>query len=208
MKRQLVFIAIITVLCLSLTPRLAFACPGCNPGPPKPGFLYFWNMRFQINFPNDWSVMQNLPNTIKFNPPDTFAQVIVNWGYPAPSWILDKSAWISNMTKQGVIVDRIDNTTTIANNTGLVISFIDNDIKYSVALAKIHNLVLDLVYFAPINDFPTYEDKANTMLSTLQSNGWEPTSWQDSGCSNSLFRNFDWWSGWHSTNIDCPKDGG
>jgi hypothetical protein len=177
----------------------ALNCPGCNPTPPLPGFLYFWNMRFQINFPNDWNIIQNLPNTIRFNAPGTYphwAHVEVNWGSPAPSWILDKSAWISNMTKQGIIVDRIDNTTTVANNTGLVISFVDNDIKYSVALTKLHNLVLDLVYSAPINDFQTYEDKANTMLSTLQSNGWEPTSWQDSKCSYStLFTNFVSWFG-------------
>jgi hypothetical protein len=54
---------------------------------------------------------------------DTYTSgVIVNWGSPAPSWILDKSAWISNMTKQGIIVNRIDNRTTIANHTGLVTS--------------------------------------------------------------------------------------
>jgi hypothetical protein len=159
----------------------------------EPGFLYFFNMRFSINFPNDWKIIEDTPNSVHFMA-------------PAPSWILDKSAWISNMTKQGIIVDRIDNTATIANNTGLVVSFIDNDMKYSAALAKVHNLVLDLVYFAQINDFPTYEDKANTMLSTLHSNGWEPT-FQDSRCNNTLFTSFDWWSGWKSTNIDCSHGG-
>lgn len=166
-----------------------------NPGPPLIGFLSFWNMRFQVNFPNDWGIMQNLPNTIEFRPyPDTFARVMVNWGYPAPSWILDKSAWISNMTKQGIIVDRIENGSTIANNTGLIISFTDDNTKYSIALVKTHNLVLDFVYFAPINDFPIYEDKANTMLNTLSINGWEEPSWIDSQCSyNTLFTNLNWW---------------
>lgn len=170
-----------------------------NPGPPLPGFVSFWNMRFQINFPNDWGILENLPNTVTFNAPHYAAQVFVNWGSPAPSWILDKSAWIQNMTKQGIIVDRIDNTTTVANNTGLVISFVDNDFKYSVALAKINNLVLDLVYFAPTNNFPMYEDKANTMLSTLQRNENASTAWYDSACSyNTLFTNQGWWSGWQS----------
>lgn len=155
-------------------------------------------MRFSINHPSDWDIIENLP--VRFTPPDSTAGVVINWGYPAPSWILDKNAWISNMTKQGIIVDRIDNTTTIANNTGLAISFVDNSIKYSVALIKTHNLVLDFVYFARLNDFPTYEDKANTMLRTLHSNGWEHL-WQDSRCPyNTLFTNFDWWSGWKSTN--------
>jgi hypothetical protein len=113
---------------------------------------------------------------------------------------MDKSAWISNMTKQGIIVDRIDNRTTVANNTGLVMSFIDNDLKYSVALTKIHNMVLDLVYFAHVKDFPTYEDKANTMLSTLQNNADGSTAWYDSACSyNTLFTNVNWWS-WKSGN--------
>jgi len=95
------------------------------------------------------------------------------------------------MTKQGIIVDRIDNTTTIANHTGLVRSFVDNSIKYSVAQVKVNDIVVDFVYSAEINDFPTYEDKANTM-----SDSFQPT-WQDSKCVNSLFTNFQWWSGWY-----------
>jgi hypothetical protein len=194
--KPLLFVTVTTVLFLGpMIPGLASARFLSS----EPGFLYFFNMRFSVNFPNDWKVIENLPNTVHFMAPDITSGVIINWGSPAPSWILDKSAWISNMTKQGIIVDRIDNTTTIANNTGLVISFIDNDLKYSVALVKVHNLVLDLVYFAHVDDFPTYEDKANTMLSTLHSNGWEPT-FQDSRCPyNTLFTNFDWWSGWKSS---------
>jgi hypothetical protein len=133
------------------------------------------------------------------------AGVVVNWGSPAPSWILDKSAWIGNLTKQGIIVDKIDNATTIANHTGLAVSFIDNDIKYSVALARANNTVFDLVYFAQINDFPLYEGKANAMSDSLRSSGWgwEPT-WQDSKCAyNTLFTNFEWWSGWQPGSSIC-----
>lgn len=158
------------------------------------GLLYFQNERFSINFPNDWNILEIFPNSVRFVARDGMSRVTINWGSPAPSWILDKSAWISNMTKQGIIVDKIDNTTTIANNTGLLISFIDNDMKYSVALIKIHNLVLDLVYFTHTPYFPTYEDEANTMLKNLRVFGGEP-SWQDSRCNNTLFIGFHWWPG-------------
>jgi hypothetical protein len=173
----------------------------------EPGFVSFWNARFSIQFPNGWNISEGLPNSVEFRPSGFIPEVIVNWGYPTPSWILDKSAWISNMTKQGIIVDRIDNTTTIANNTGLTISFTDNDLKYSIALVKVHNLALALIYVGHINDFSTYEDKANTMLSTLHITRSDYPIFQDNQCPyNTLFTNMDWWTGWHSS--ECLGEGG
>jgi hypothetical protein len=162
---------------------------------PEPGFLYFFNMRFSINYPNDWNIIENLPSSVHFTAPDITSGVVVNWGYPPPSWILDKNAWLENMTKQGIIVNRIDNETTIANNTGLLISFTNNNMKYSVALAKVNDTVFDFVYFTRVNDFPTYLDKANTMLDSFHINSAVRT-FQDYKNGNTLFRNWSWWSIW------------
>jgi len=36
----------------------------------EPGFLYFFNKRFSVHFPNDWKIIENLPNTVHFMAPD------------------------------------------------------------------------------------------------------------------------------------------
>ncbi len=107
--------------------------------------------------------------------------VIVSWGFPnhTAGWILDKGAWLQNMTKQGIIVNKIDDTTTLAVHPALSISFIDNNVKNSMIITQIGKMVLGFVYLADINDYSTNEDEANTMLSTFHINSWTPTD-QDS----------------------------
>jgi hypothetical protein len=169
---------------------------------PEPGFTKFWSMRFAIHFPNNWSIVENMPNEVKFLSPNSAAWVVVNWGYPAPNWILDKGAWLSNMTKHGIVVDKIDNTTTIANHTSLTMSFVENSMNNSVTLVKANNTVFDFVYFANINDFPTYEDKANIMLNSFRINSGLPT-FQDSRCTDTLLSGESWYKGVYS---NCPAD--
>jgi hypothetical protein len=154
-------------------------------------------MRFSIYFPNGWSVMENIPNSVQFSAQDVTSNVIISWDTRIPPWILDNSACIQNMTKQGIIIDKIDNTTTIANHTALQLSFTDSDTRYSVVVIKTDNLAFSFVYSAYTNDFPLYEDKANAMLSYLRVSE-AGSSFLDSHCTYStLFNQFGWWPLWH-----------
>jgi hypothetical protein len=195
----------IMILALT-TPRIIYAqttSPQTEPGTTsprtEPGYSMFWSMRFSVHFPINWRIIENLPDTVKFIPPDYSSTVVVNWGSPAPNWILDKSAWIMNMTKQGIIVDKIDNNTQIANHTGLVVSFVDNSEKFSIALTRVNNTVFDFIYQSDIDDFPIYEDNANIMLNSFQINSITPT-FLDSGCVHK-----NWWPIWRVNDVDCPN---
>lgn len=193
-RKQLSFVAVVTVLLLTpmiLKPALAQSWRAPD------GFSYFFNMRFWVYFPTGWSVIENIPNSVEFSTQDLASQVIISWDAHIQPWILDKSAWIQNMTKQGIIIDKIDNTTTIANHTALQISFTDSDFRYSVVVIKTNDLALSFVYFTHTNDFPLYEDKANAMLGYLHLNKGR-YAFQDSHCTYStLFNQFDWWPLWH-----------
>jgi hypothetical protein len=79
-------------------------------------------------------------------------------------------------------------------------SFVANSFKNSVILVKANNTVFDFNYFANANDFPIYEDKANTMLNNFKINSATPT-FQDSRCNNTLLNAADWYKGVYS---NCP----
>jgi hypothetical protein len=168
------------------------------------GFSEFFHMRFSIYFPYGWSIMENIPNSVQFSAPDVTSNVIISWDtHIPPPWILDKSAWIQNMTKQGIIIDKIDNTTTIANHTALQLSFTDGDTRYSVVVIKTDNSALSFIYSAYTNDFPLYEDKANAMLSYLRVSEAGSSFLDSHRTYSTLFNQEGWWPLWHGPPRTC-----
>jgi hypothetical protein len=79
------------------------------------------------------------------------------------------------MVKLGIIVNKIDDNVNVAKHTGLIMSFVNNNVK-----AKANNTFFDFVYYASVNDFPTNEDNANTILISFHFNSATPT-FLDSG---------------------------
>jgi hypothetical protein len=132
-------IFLILSLTVSILPLL-IATPGhVMAQQSEPEFSTFINTHFSVSYPSDWVIMETLPNTVRFHSPSglgSLGSVVINWAFHAPNWILDRNAWLTNMTKQGIVVNRIDNETNISNHTALLISFTDNSAKYSVALVK------------------------------------------------------------------------
>jgi hypothetical protein len=127
------------------------------------------NSHFSVNFPPAWDIFDALRGNVYFYSPDnSTAKITIAWDSPASSWLLDKGPWLTNLTRSGIIVTKIDNTTTVANHTALMISFTNNDKKYSVVLLKVDNMLFNFVYYAKIDDFPTHEDEANNMLNSWQ----------------------------------------
>src|SRR5215467_1378071 len=83
-----------------------------------PGFSSYTNNQFTVKYPSDWSINDTgFPNRTVFQAPTTTSEVGITWGASAPSWFLDREAWFTNMTKNGLAMSAITNDTNYLSSS-------------------------------------------------------------------------------------------
>jgi hypothetical protein len=142
-----------------------------------PGFSTYSNRHFSIKYPSTWNVSDPFANSLSssgtvFQDPNDTAKVIVGWASPAPSWWLNKNAWLTNLTKFGATVTMISNDTNyLSNSPALTIIGVHGSYKQLSVMTVINGTAYSFDYLTAISNYPTDLDLVNVMLETFHVKG-------------------------------------
>jgi len=134
-----------------------------------PGFSSYTNNQFTVKYPSDWSINDTgFPNRTVFQAPNTTAEVGITWGASAPSWFLDREAWFTNMTKNGLAMSTINNDTNyLSRSHALVWVGTIGDIKESAIVSVVNGTGYIITYAAGIANYLRYLNQVEIMWETF-----------------------------------------
>jgi hypothetical protein len=134
-----------------------------------PGFSSYTNNHFTVKYPSDWSINDTgFTNRAVFKAPNDTAEVGITWGASAPSWFLDREAWITNMTKNGFAISAVTNDTDyLSRSHALVWMGTIGDIKEVALVSVVRGTGYIITYAAGINNYLKYLNEVEIMWATF-----------------------------------------
>lgn len=134
-----------------------------------PGFASYTNYHFTIKYPSDWSINDTgFPNRTVFQAPNATAEVGITWGASAPPWFLDREAWLTNMTENGLAISTVTNNTNyLSRSHALVWVGTIGDIKESAIVSVVNGTGYIITYAADMINYMRYLNQVEIMWATF-----------------------------------------
>ena len=135
------------------------------------GFSSYTNNYFKVDYPSGWSVNETLLiNSTTFSAPNNTAHVVIGWGMAgkAPSWIMDKDAWLNNSSKYGANISMASNDTNyLSNHRALVVLGTRGALKELNLVTVINGTMYGITYMTSVINYPYYLNQVDVMIETF-----------------------------------------